>query len=326
MFEKEVFMRKICMYVIIVLFSSNFLFAQNTKANIAKAEVVLSDLKKIMISDKSKKCDPVVSVVNSCFEEFKKKRLGINISPSLPGSIYGGMQFLFYMNDSSQLPVILISPYMLEIYDKHPSIVLSALVHEMQHAKSYFDQPEYHRAMYNVDLEKYLFELDALNIEANFINNYLLPNNYTITKFENILSKSYKEDYLAYFSFVMMGFDMKLTFHLLGINKPGVKYEDKISKIEEIINSLLESQVDVKSDEWTKYKYYVPVYTALKFIPQIVRSVETDHNRVKDQNNYNSETQNPKMYKLLLKLEDKFVKDYKYYQYINKTQNLYKEL
>ena len=68
MFEKEVFMRKIFVCVILVLLSSNFLFAQNTKVNIAKAEVILSDLKKIMISDKSKKCDPVVAVVNSCFE------------------------------------------------------------------------------------------------------------------------------------------------------------------------------------------------------------------------------------------------------------------
>ncbi|HQE57689.1 MAG TPA: hypothetical protein PLA54_00705 [Spirochaetota bacterium] len=319
-------MRRFFMYGIIVLLSSNLVFSQNTKDNIAKAELILSDLKNVIVSGKSKKYDPVVSVVNFCFEEFRKKRLAINIYESLPENIYGGMQFMFYVNDSGQLPVILISPYMLEIYDKHPSIVLSALVHEMQHAKSYFDQPEFHRAMYNVDLEKYLFELDALNIEANFIINYLQPNNYKLTNFEKLLSKSFKDDYLAYFSFVMMGFDMKLTFQLLGINKHGVKYDDKISKIEEIINSLLESQVDSNSDDWNKYKYYVPIYTALKFIPQIVRSVETDHNRVKDQNNYNSETQNPKMYKLLLKLEEKFVKDYKYYQFINKTQNLYKEL
>ena len=51
----------------------------------------------------------------------------------------------------------------------------------MQHAKSYFENTKYFIEMYKSDLVKYRYELDAYNIEANFINFYLLKKSYTLT-------------------------------------------------------------------------------------------------------------------------------------------------
>jgi hypothetical protein len=319
-------MFKIITSLILVLLSSNLSFAQNSQENISKCEKILSDLKAVISSDKSINHEPLVLTVNSCFDNFKNKKLGINISESIPKDIYGGTQFLFAISGSDQLPAILISPYMLDIYDKHPSIVLSALVHEMQHAKSYFDDTEYFKAMHDVDLERYLYELDALHTEANFISNYLLPNNYKITDFEQLLSKSFKKDYLGYYSFVMMGFDMELTFELVDTYKNGLKYEENILKIKNIINKLLESEINEKSDDWAKYQYYIPLHTAVKFIPQVVRTLESNHSKIKDQKTYDLSKQNPEIFGLMKKLEQKAIKDAEYYKFISKTQTKYKEI
>ena len=268
----------------------------------------------------------VTAAVNLTFAKFREKKLGITIDPDLAEDIYSGMQFQCD-TDMKQVPVILVSPYMIRLYKAVPSIVLSALVHEMQHAKSYFDNPKYFTAMYKSDLENYLYELDSYNIEANFISTCLSARGYTLTPFEQFLVRSYTEDHLGNFSFTMLGHDMDLAFYLNGIERKQATYEQKIGMVNAVITDLLSREFDDRGGDWDKYKQAVTPYSALKFTPQIIRNIEGMHGKIRDNDDYRLKDRNPELYGRLLELEKKFLSLSKHYTgYLKATHKKYKKV
>jgi len=294
--------------------------------HIQACEAILGDLHD-MVNDRAIKGHAsVTAAVNLSFAKFKEKKLGITIDPDLDEDIYSGMQF---QCDTAmkQLPVILVSPYMIRLYKDVPSIVLSALVHEMQHAKSYFDNTKYFVAMRNSDLENYLYELDSYNIEANFITAYLAARGYSLTPFEQFLAASYKEDNLSNFSFGMLGHNMELAFYLNGIERKQVSYEHKIGMVSKVITDLLALDFDDTGGDWDRYKQAVTPFSALKFTPQVVRNIEGMHGKIKDNDNYQMKAQNPELYNRLLELEKKFLAMSKHYTgYLKQIQKKFRKV
>ena len=68
-------------------------------------------------------------------------------------------------------------------------------------------------------LENYLFAKDAYYIEALFIRDYLAPGKFVLSRFERYLLKSFVDDNLAEFSFLLMGFDMEMTHTIYRLNR-----------------------------------------------------------------------------------------------------------
>ncbi len=299
---------------------------KNKERDIQACEAILGDLNGLVTDRTIKGNANVTAAVNLAFAKFKEKKLGITIDPDLAEDIYNGM--LFQCDTAmKQTPVILISPYMIRLYGTHPSIVLSALVHEMQHAKSYFDNTKFFVAMHKSDLENYLYELDSYNIEANFIKSYLSTRGYTLTPFEQFLAKSYEEDHLSNFSFGMLGHNMELAFYLSGIERKKVTYEQKIGLVSKVITDLLALEFNDRGEDWDRYRQTVTPYSALKFTPQVIRNIEGMHGKIKDDENYRLEDHNPGLYARLLELENKFKGMSKHYTgYLKDIQKKYKKV
>lgn len=272
---------------------------------IKECEAILGDLHGL-INDRTIQGNAnVAAVVKLSFAKFKEKKLGITIDPELDEDIFNGMQFQCD-TDMKEVPVILVSPYMTRLYRSVPSIVLSALVHEMQHAKSYFDNTAYFVAMHRSDLESYLYELDSYNIEANFINAYLSARRYDLTPFEQFLAKSYREDNLSNFSFGMLGYNMELAFYLNGIERKQATYEQKMGLVNTVIDDLLAQKFNAAGEAWNRYRQTVTTFSALKFTPQVVRNIEGMHGKIRDNDSYDMKNQNAELYAKLLELEKKF--------------------
>lgn len=289
-----------------------------------KTIAILNDLNSLVSKTKTGN-ENVKSAIMLSMDKIRKGEMLINIDPSLPKDVFSGIQFSSpaSMDDIDKFkPSIQISPYVIDLYQTNPSIVLSALAHEMQHASSFFNDKQYFTDMINVDLENYRFEMDAYNIEANFIIAYLLPNKYTLTTFETVLYKSFQEDYLSNFSFALLGRDMEMAFALSKIHDKFDTYEACIGEINKMTTDLLNTKFDKGGKDWENYKKIVPIISFLKFAPQAIRNIDTKFNKIPDQKAYTLEKCQPELYKHLIELSKIYLANQKYFDdFFKKTRS-----
>jgi hypothetical protein len=101
----------------------------------------------------------------------------------------------------------------------HPTLAMTVIMHEMKHAHDYFTiGDEYKKYMKN-RLEEFMYEMDALFIEALFIRDFLSPRYKNLTVFEQYVLASLEKDNLASVAVVFMAVDMDLTYDLYGLGK-----------------------------------------------------------------------------------------------------------
>lgn len=290
------------------------------KAYVTRTITILNDLNALVSKNKTGN-ENVKSAIMLSLDKVRKGEMLINIDSSLQENVFSGVQFSSpaSMDDIDKIkPSIRVSPYVIDLYQTNPSIVLSALTHEMQHASSFFNDTQYFTDMINVDLENYRYEMDAYNIEANFIIAYLLPDKYTLTTFETFLYKSFQDDYLSNFSFALLGREMEMAFALSKIHDKFDTYEACIGEINKMATGLLNTKFDKGGKDWDNYKKIVPIISFLKFAPQAIRNIDTKFEKIPDQKNYTLEKDQPELYKHLIELSRLYLANQKYFDDFNK--------
>ncbi len=210
----------------------------------------------------------VLEIVGAMYKKMYNKELNINIDSTIPENIYEGASFNV-PEDRNKNPYISISPYLINIYKKQPSIVYSILVHEFTHAYSFFnDKEEFIKAQKNA-LELYLYEMDASYVEGLFIKDYLVPRKYQLTEYENFLLQSLEQDNLSIYSISLRSTDRALCYALTKIVRNEQTTNDKIKSIELIGNELLQN-LALNENEWYMYCAYMTYKTYIKFTPEIL--------------------------------------------------------
>jgi hypothetical protein len=228
---------------------------------------MLTDLDNIISSNPSNELFKMFCVVKN---KAMSKEFIYQINRTLPKSIYGGAEFT-PKQEFSDKTFIGIGPYLIELYGKKPSIVLSILIHEHVHAFHYFDNPNYFIFFLNNPLEQFLFEFDATYYEAMFIENYLVPKKYELTKFEDFLLQSYKNRQLPVFLMYFQGYNYNVAFQMYKIRKSEEKFNDKLSKLESLGNEIISNCKQNAQDEKSiKYNKIVTLFTYRKFIGQTI--------------------------------------------------------
>jgi hypothetical protein len=287
---------------------------------------IVTDLEQLVENRQEVKDRYVRDLVKFTIKQLKSKRLRLAIRTDLHDDIYGGCAFeiLGKKGIRKRNPTIAFSPYMVNLYKNRPSIVLSAFIHEAQHARSFFDDQKRYLVTDKNILEKYLYELDAYNAESRFIRDYLKGNPiYSLTRFEKILVTSFNEDYLAYFSHALLGYDMKLTFYINDLHRTRKSYRQKLLLVSNLIGDLKKIKVKEGKNDWEKYNRIVSVYTALKFLPQAIRDIDHVHEKISENDNYTLKKYQPQLLKELLDLEKHFKKDWKSYEYLRRIRAAY---
>ncbi|MBM9578319.1 hypothetical protein JWG45_14290 [Leptospira sp. 201903070] len=288
---------------------------------------IIDDLDQLVIKKQKDENDDVYLLVKESVTKLRSGVLRVGIREDMDRDIFGSAAFSIRSKEDPD-PSIYLSPYLLELYQTHPSIVLSAFVHECQHSKSYFDDPERFVDLSSTSvLEKYLYELDSYNRESQFILKYLKKNpKYKLTPFETLLSTSFEKDNLNYFSYAALGHDMSLAVYLYNVSGFKLTYEEKMKLIEKTLDQLLSTPLDNKSDPWSQYQQVVPIYSFLQFAPQAIRNVDTIHDQIPDQSKYDLQTQHAQLYERLLTLEKRFGENIQKYKYLQNTLDKLKQI
>ncbi|TGM52984.1 hypothetical protein [Leptospira adleri] len=314
-----------------VFLSSSSRFAESLSKEQLKlvtlVHTIIDDLDHLVLKKSKNENDDVYLLMKESIAKLRSGVLRVGIREDMDRDIFGSAAFSIRSKEDPD-PSIYLSPYLLELYQTHPSIVLSAFVHECQHSKSYFDDPERFVDLGSTSaLEKYLYELDSYNRESQFILKYLKKNpKYKLTPFEVLLSNSFEKDNLNYFSYAALGHDMSLAAYLYNVSGFKLSYEEKIKLIDNTLNQLIATQMEEKSDLWNQYRQVVPIYSFLQFAPQAIRNVDTVHDKIVDQSKYDLQKQHPDLYERLLVLEKIFGENIQKYKYLQETLDKLKQL
>ncbi|MCW7488819.1 hypothetical protein [Leptospira meyeri] len=186
-----------------------------------------------------------------------------------------GMGFNDYYNENRK-PAIIIGTYFLDQYEKNPSVFYSALVHEFTHAYDYFNSQQYFVFYKNNRMVKALFEADAYSIESLFIENYLLPQQFKITKFETFLVEDFKNTNLSKIILINQIASIHLLHNFLQIRDSKESIENKTNALNIIGENLLEkfnSIPDIKDNE-IKMEVISFYITYISMMDQLVYDIE----------------------------------------------------
>lgn len=238
------------------------------------ANLILMTFNKLVLDNLDKNRE----ITNRCAlfqEKMLRRELSVVIDHSLDEDIYGGMGFTMN-HPKTGLPAIVISPYFLRVHDKNPSIVYSALMHEIVHVYDYFtNYDNFCNSEQNI-LEKYLYEMDAAYIESLFIKDILQPNKITLTRYEEYLLNSLSKDNLAGFSIAFKAVDMNLVYDLVGLSRGEPTKRKKIKLVAEIGEELLKRFVYPKEElNWEEYCALAQLWTYCQYVPQILVDIES---------------------------------------------------
>ncbi len=166
------------------------------------------------VSQNRNKSPDIFNRIDVIKNKIYSNEIILKVDHSMAESIFGGMEYGFYINKGVTETFISTSPFFLTVYENQPGIVFSILMHEIQHSYDYYYNHDLFLIGATNKLEKYLFELDAHHIEAVFIRDFLMPAGDKLTEFEEFIVYSFDNDYLDFFSITLLGIDMDLIFYM----------------------------------------------------------------------------------------------------------------
>ncbi len=244
--------------------------------------------------------------------------------------ILTGAFFAAAFDSQKNKPYILFNKNIINIFYRQKSIVFSMLIHEIRHAYDYFTNYGLFKVTINNLLERYLFQMDALHIEALLIKNFLIPNNYNLTEFEKILLDSFQNNNLYEYSLIFESTEMHLIYYLYELINNNETYEDCLNKVLGAGNNVLYDFKKLKDndEDWKKYQVYISLYSYIKYINQIVYSITYNKHKKMEPNEFILNDYAPEISKLINNIEKlepsylDYIFQYKE-KYYKKVENIY---
>lgn len=283
----------------------------------SRLEKILDNLETLVHETHSE--DPLVrEMAERVIAKIHQKELAVYLNPNLAGNIYEGAYFGYRKQGSD--PHIAFSPYIVDLYETHPSIVYAIIMHESKHADSFFHNRKYYLSVEGNPIEEYMFELDSYHIEAMFIRDYVMTNKkFKPTKFENFLATSFIENNLRRFSYGALGTDAQLTYYLNDLIRSDKRKDEKYAELDRITDSILKQNYRESDEPGQRFNRTVPLHTMVKFYVQFVRDIETypftqaDYLKTK---NFNLKTDKPELYEKFTELVKTFNENRESFNYI----------
>lgn len=216
------------------------------------------------------------NVINVTISHYLKGELPFYIDDK-ESSLLSSAHFIYH--EEGDKPHIELKENIFKLYDTYKSLFQGILFHELFHAYIFFMHTEYLISVKDNEVEKYFFEMDALNIESRFFSYIAAEENKQMTPFENFMIESFKEDNLAGVSFLLKAKDMSLLYYLSGLTEQYYKGEitraqllNEVIQVGQYILTLKQDQ----EDEWSRYKVVCSLLSFSQHIATFLNPVLSD--------------------------------------------------
>jgi hypothetical protein len=204
-------------------------------------------------------------------------KINSDLDNKMTNSILGGM---YFRKNKAGIVSLAFGQKYLDTYNKNSSIHYTILMHEFKHLNDYFLNKDIFFKLHKKEVFKY--ELNAINIEAEFIK-YYLTGNINISKCENYILESYEKDNLD--SWTIYNRKESAGIYRFLINME-LEYEQKLISHGEIENSLIKKATqllekrdqfmnmfdiyNVKESNFSKYGHFIRLKTYEKYLRYIL--------------------------------------------------------
>ncbi|MCU0849491.1 MAG: hypothetical protein MUD12_16535 [Spirochaetes bacterium] len=235
-----------------------------------KFKGILADMSAAVSSSKN---EDVKKIFAAAMQRISSDELGFFIDEKAERSIFQGIGFTPPKGRGKPCYVVL-SPYMLEIYSKRPSIVMTALFHEFVHAYDYFRDPPAFLNYSKDPLERFMYEFDATYFEAVFIESVPARLNYDLSKFERYLMDCFRKKELHVFSRYLLGTDYYTAFELYRIRNSRKTAEEKLMEVQSLGKAVLEKNTVRPEDGREKiFEKCMAMLTFRNYAPRTVTEI-----------------------------------------------------
>ncbi|MCL2808478.1 MAG: hypothetical protein FWD24_00270 [Treponema sp.] len=182
-------------------------------------------------------------------EYLKNNEVVFRINPEM-NTILSGMQF--YIDDDGRIGFIFGTKF-LDTYKIDSSIHYSILIHECRHMHDYLTTGDYFLSAVYDEKINYLFEMDALRIEAEFIK-YYLYGKFNLSQFEQYILASFEGDNLNSASMMIQREHRDIFMYFYDLE---IKYFNGEISRENIIEQLIHNGSIILEDYYHPYPDYV---------------------------------------------------------------------
>jgi hypothetical protein len=259
-------MKKSIIILFLIIKFPIFLYAEEPVVDINKYRTIINEIiyncENIVQNNQSSKL--VYEAFNLAMEYVRNNNISFIIDVKL-NMVLSGMEF--YIHESGEIGFVFGVKF-LDTYTINSSIHYSILMHEYRHLHDYLTNKENYLRTRNDEKEKYLYEMDAIRIEAEFIK-YYLYGKYRLSKFEEYILTSLEFDNLESASIMILkeSRDIFLNFYEMEIDYfDGQKSRDNI--IDELIingNDLIRGY-NINDVEYISFSNYIRLYTYNKYL------------------------------------------------------------
>jgi len=225
--------------------------------------------------EKNAKSSNLKEVYSFCIGKIKNGEITLEIDPKLE-TILSGSYFSIKENNTVSLKFGI---DLLNIYYKKKNIVHSILIHEMRHAYDYFVNNELFTLGNKDEKQKYWFELDALHVEAQYIEECVDP--IERTKFEKYVYDSWINDNLDSASVIIKRERMDTFFYIN--NMISEYYKDNSKKTEILVmiadygDKILQAWKDIDRNKEYECTFLITtINTYYKYLFRAIRTMNTD--------------------------------------------------
>jgi len=224
------------MLLIILAFTG---FSNDVNFDLDKYEKIinsmLTDIDEIIKNGKySKNIIDVYTITNNC---ITTEKIHFSIDPE-KDTILGGMSFGY--NTKTGETDFSFGRRFLDTYRKGKTIHLVIMMHEMRHLYDFTTNQKLYLEAKNNKKEEYWFELDAIHIEAEFIETYL--QNRILSEFEQFVLNSFQKDNLDSISVFMKHERMNVFFYFNSLEE---RYRNDNKMQNSIISEIISNCEDL---------------------------------------------------------------------------------
>ena len=279
---------------------------------ITKLDQILSELDTLFKEAQSQE-DSVSETYYFVTRLLKENKLSFEITDNYPWSLLSASGFFV---DDQRKAWISIDRQLIEAYPVRKELIFSMLIHEYRHAYDYFTVDDYIEVTTENEIERYLYEMDALLVEALFVKYYLVENGYQIGNFEKYLLASLEADDLIGASSLYKQVDQYIIYStysmVIRVNEGEIPLAELLEKIdadlEEVVNDLQKEDIS----PWEKYIYSIRAYTLHYYLPKLTEGLDGSKRSAAEIQEYElfAERANEKLVRIRQFLNDDSVREF----------------
>jgi hypothetical protein len=263
-------------YVLILLASiltSQLGFSQTAGETVeSKIEAILRELASIVRADTS---ELVADTINCGLSRIQQNMLRVVVVPDSEYATLGQARFQCYVDDPARAPEISLNKKTLDLYPQKNSLLMALFVNQFKRACDYFAHTTWYTEHRDNILERYLYDMDALYVEAQFIKQCILDSDYEMTKLESFIVSSLDKDDLSGASVLLFGVDKNIVYDLYTKRR---RVADGKLNTDELLRSCVElgrklAISDLDTVNWSTFIDIVRMRTYEKYLAPLINPI-----------------------------------------------------